>query len=67
VLIGRHDCHDRDSGVFLVKSRGNEAPAQEGPFQSLPTGVLMVRVWSRLSLMRLLLLLFSSLSSKSDF
>jgi hypothetical protein len=67
VLISCRGCHDRDSGVILVESRENGALAQEGLSQSLPVGVLPGRVWSRLLLMRLLLLLFLSLNSKDDF
>jgi hypothetical protein len=67
VLIGYHGCHDHNIGVVLVVSRGNKAPAQEGPFRSLPMDVLSIRLWSHMLLMRLLLLLFSSLNSKGDF
>jgi hypothetical protein len=66
MLVGHHGCHSRDSGVILIESRGNGAPAQEGPFQSLLAGVVSVHVRSRLLLMQLPLLLFSSLNSKGD-
>jgi hypothetical protein len=67
VPVGHCGCHDCDSGVILVKSYGNGVPTQEHPPQSLPAGVLPIRVWSRLLLMRLLFLLFSFLNSKGDF
>jgi hypothetical protein len=31
MLINCHGCHNYDSGVTLIMSRGNGAPAQEGP------------------------------------
>jgi hypothetical protein len=62
-----HGNHGRDSSVVLVESRGDKSPAQEGLFWSSPVGVLLVCVWTQLSLTRFLFLLYSFLNSKCDF
>jgi hypothetical protein len=67
MLSSRHSCHGRDGGVILVESLGNGAPTQEDPSRNLPMGVLPVRVWSHMLLMRLPPPLFSSQNSKVDF
>jgi hypothetical protein len=51
VLTGHRGCPSHDSGVILVESLGNEAPAQEGPSWSLPVHVVPALVWSLVSLM----------------
>jgi hypothetical protein len=66
MLVNHWGCHGRDSRVVLVKSRGIGAPAQEGSPRVYLVGVFSVCVWIRLLLMWLLLLLFTSLNSKSD-
>jgi hypothetical protein len=60
-----HNC--RDSGVILVESWENGAPAEEGLFWGPPTGVLPVCAWSPLSLTWFFLLLSSFLNSKCEF
>jgi hypothetical protein len=67
MLVDRSGCHGRDSGVVLIDSQGNGAPAQEDPSQSLPADGFRVRVWSRLLPMQLQPPLFSSLNSKGNF
>jgi hypothetical protein len=66
VLAGLLWCDGCDGGAVLIDSRGNGAPAQEGLPRVFLAGVLSVCAWGRLLLMWLLLLLFTSLNSKSD-
>jgi hypothetical protein len=67
VLVDCQGCHYRDNEVVLIESRGNEAPAQEGPFWSLHAGVLPVCVWSHMLLKWPLLLPSLPLNSRGAF
>jgi hypothetical protein len=66
MLAGRRGCHGHDGGASSSSPIGKPPPAQEGSPWVYLVSVFLVCTWIRLLLMRLLLLLLTSLNSKSD-